>query len=132
MKAVAERYRIEFCDIIVSCLVFAQKHEVVEFWLARLVGVILAKVKFGTDNRFDSRFFARVEKSDRAVHIAVVGNRYRVHSEFFRAFGYRVDPRRAVEQTVFRMNVQMHEITHCFSPSLLSPQRFRLSSRACF
>ena len=73
-------------------------------------------INFTADNRFDAAFLSRLVKINDAVHGAVVGYRQRCHAEIFCRVEQVINSCRAVEQTVFRMNVQMSEIHEASSP----------------
>ena len=105
IETVPEGDRVEKGDVVIARFVFAQKNEVAEFGLSFFDRQIVADVKFRSDDRFDPDFFAGVEKSDRAVHVAVVGDGKSGHPEVFCTLGDRRDPCRAVQDAIFRMNV---------------------------
>ena len=105
VEAVAERHGVKIGDVFIARFVFAKEYEMVKSRLAFVAGKVVADVKFRTYNRLDADLVARVEKRDRAVHIAVIGYGKRGHSERFRSFGNGVYSRRSVENAVFGMNV---------------------------
>ena len=96
-----------------------------QFRFTRLFGMVVANVKFRTDYRFYALFFACVEEVYRPVHIAVVGYCESGHAESLRFFSRDRYFRRAVQNTVFGMHVQVYEITHFYKNLPIS----RLSDR---
>ena len=68
------------------------------------------EVEFAADDRLDAFGLGGVVELDRAVKIAVVGERESLHPQLRRAIHQPVDPARAVEQAVVGMDVEVDEI----------------------
>ena len=81
---------------------------------AALVGALVEAAAFGDvdlapDNGLDVRLFAGLVEFDHAVHGAVVGDRYGVHSQRFR-LGHQVgNLADAVQHAVLSVDVQVGE-----------------------
>ena len=69
------------------------------------------QVGFHADDWFDSLRLRRFVKVNHPEHRAVVGDRHGGHIQFLHALDQLLDIREAVEQGVFRVNVEVGE-TH--------------------
>ena len=78
-------------------------------FLAVIEDLIRGHVRFVPENRLDSRVARFLIEFERAVHIAVVGERHGGHFELFSAFDERVELADTVEKGVVRVRVQMDE-----------------------
>ena len=88
--------------------VFAEQDQVRVLPHAGLVLYRLRRnVRLHADDRLDARLRALLIKLDHAVHIAVIGDRDRVHAELLSAVDKLADARCAVQQAVFGMHVKM-------------------------
>ena len=90
----------------------------------------LGDIDLDADDRLDTGFPGLLEKFYRPVHVAVIGQRQRLHSHFFRFVHEPVDFRQTVQQGIVRVGVEMDEFRHgflrphyklkfCSSPNLL-------------
>ena len=70
----------------------------------------LGEIQFTTDEGLDPFGFRLIVELDRAVQIAVVGERHRAHPELGCALDQPVNPAATVEQTVVRVNMKVDEI----------------------
>jgi len=67
------------------------------------------QIALDADDRPHTCFAACVVKFDRAVHDAVVGQRYGRHAQFLRAPGQAGDATVSVEKRIFGVAMQMNE-----------------------
>ena len=102
-------------QVTVARFVLAQQHEV-GIAVVRAVHLIAAParrdVHLAPDDRADALFFTFAVKIDRAVQHAVIRDRQRRLAQRLRAGNEGGQPARPVEQAVFAVDVQMHEIGH--------------------
>ncbi len=70
------------------------------------------EVRLAPEDRRQAELARRVVKLHRAVHHAVIRERHRRRSSFGRPPAKAVDPARSVEKRIFRVHVQMDELTH--------------------
>ena len=70
------------------------------------------------DDRLDPGLGRRLVKFNRAMQIAVIGNRDRRHRHFGRFFHQLLHPHRAIEKRILGVEVQMNEGVGRHAPSL--------------
>ena len=108
---VDKAYGIELDEIFVARIVFGNKHEVVEFplYVSAFDGQVVRHIKLAADNGLYSLFLCQTIKVIGAVHIPVVGYGYGGHIFFLAGVEQRVYTRRAVQKTVFCVQMQMYK-----------------------
>ena len=112
MKTVEVRGRDQFHKIAVTGFVLRQQREMVSR-VALIARPILdharRHVSLAADDRFDARILRRLVKFNRAVKISVIGNCYRRHLEFGRLFHQLFRPHQAIEEGIFRVEMEVNE-----------------------
>ena len=102
----------QFAEIVITGLVFAQKDQVGRFPV-QIVGLVKAgawgHIDFAADDGLDPGFFGGAVKIDHAEHGAVIGDGAGRLAQLLQPFHQTLDPAGAVQETVFGMNVQVHE-----------------------
>ena len=68
-------------------------------------GKILRHIHFAADDRLNVVLFAQLGKIERRIHVAVIGDRERLHVVFDAVLHKVVNLARAVEQAVFGMKM---------------------------
>ena len=108
---VDKAYGIELDEIFVARIVFGNKHEVVELplYVSAFDGQVVRHIKLAADNGLYSLFLCQTIKVIGAVHIPVVGYGYGGHVFFLAGVEQRVYTRRAVQKTVFCVQMQMYK-----------------------
>lgn len=79
------------------------------------------------DDRLDPRFFTGLVKGDSRIQIGMVRHSQRFHSQLCGSLHQLLHSCRPVEQTVFRMHMQMHKGGHLDSPFPAFPSSFSFS-----
>ena len=93
--------------------VFGQQDQVVAgLFVLVLLEAVFHDVNFAAQDRLDARLGRRVVEGFDPVHVAVVGDGQRRHTELFGPLDKRLDGCRPVENGVLGMYVQMDEIRH--------------------
>ena len=69
-------------------------------------------IRFHANDRLDANLFRSGVEVHRAIHHAVVGQRNAVHPQFRRALDNAFGGGIAIEQAIFRMDMEMGEIAH--------------------
>jgi hypothetical protein len=77
------------------------------------VVVLLADIKLAAQNRLNSPLLRRLKKMNRAVDIAVVGNRNRLLPNLGNMVDQPLNVAGAVQKGVIRMQMKMSEFGHC-------------------
>ena len=107
---------IELNKIHVPRFVFGKQDQVIGALIDVFV-IIVHNIEFAADDRFDLIFFTFFGKFQGSVHVAVVGHGNRIDVVFLAVTDKLVHFHRAVQQTVFGMQMQMNKIRHWyFSP----------------
>ena len=110
IKAPGEGLAVQVHQVFIAGLVFAQQDQVAVFALG--VALFLhvgAHVDLAADDGMDALRLAGLVKIDHAVQHAVVGDGAGVHAQLLQALGQFLDAAGAVQQAVFRVQVQMRE-----------------------
>ena len=119
IKTLNRRRRRQLEQISVTVVVFGKQDEMKIFhavdFFAQVSG-LGRDVNFATDNRLDVAFLRRLVKINQPVQGAVIRYRQRFHAETFCRVEQVADSRRAVEQAVFGVNVQMREVRNNLLP----------------
>ncbi len=114
-----------FHQVGVALVVLRQKNQVVVAVVARPLLPVEPRsgrhVDLAADDGLDPGLFAGFIKIDHAVHDAVIGNRRAVHAEFPDALYIFFDLIGAVQQRIFRVDVQMCK---CHTASLSAAHFF--------
>ena len=76
------------------------------------IQMIVRRVQFAADNVFYPFLYALFGKIQTRVHIPVIGDCAGVDPVLMQMIDQIVHARRAVEQTVFRMQMSMYEVGH--------------------
>jgi len=69
--------------------------------LVDALGIVVHHVKFATDDRLDFLLFTLFGKTERIIHISVIGNGNGVNPVFYAVIHQVVHLTRSVEQAVF-------------------------------
>ncbi len=112
IKAFELRRGGEFHQVVVARFVFGEEEQVIRAAIEFLIAVASrarGKVRFKTDDRFDTRLLARIMEFDRGEHRAVIGDGEGALVIFFRALRELSRMRQPVEETVFGMDVQVNK-----------------------
>ena len=112
MKPIQMRRRYQLDEVSVAGLVFRQKREVISRIASRSRPVFVRSrrdVRFASDNRFHAGALSFLIKLDRAMQIAVIGNRNGGHSGFGCLFHQLLHPDRSIQQRVLGVQMQMNE-----------------------
>jgi hypothetical protein len=97
-------------------MVVAAILEVVALGNLRAISTLARReIRLASDDRLDALLFRLFEKLDRAEHVAVVGDRDRIHARSLGMIDQRTNLVGAVEQTELGMYVKMRE-THQGTP----------------
>ena len=98
-------------EVPVTDLVFGQQHQVIIFRLRprALIQRSIGNIDLAPDDRLDSGLLRLVVELDRAKHRAVIGQCQSRHALLACGLEQVVDPRKAVEQRVGGVAVEMHE-----------------------
>ena len=103
----------DLCQVLISLIIFRKEHQmIIAVVPARQLPVeagIWRNVYLAAQNRVDALLPRRPVKIDHAVHCAVIRDRRRRHSKLFDALYIFFDLIGAVQQTVFRVDVQMRK-----------------------
>ena len=103
----------QFAEVPIAGLILAQKKQVAigsGLILGRSIGAMSrGEVQLSADNRFNAASFGRQIEIDYAEHGAMVGDGARAHAILFASLDKFRDLDRAVENAVFRMNMEMTE-----------------------
>ena len=103
-------------QVLIALLIFTQQNQVaVVAGDAGLVVHIRADVHLAADHRMDALGLGRTVEVQHAVHHAVVGDGAGLHAQRLQPLHQRLDAARAVQQRVFR--VQMQVCKHVSTPS---------------
>ncbi len=112
MQPVEMRGGNQLDEIAITGLVLRQQGEMIGR-VALIIRPILDRtgrhVGLAADDRLDARLRRRLIKFDRAVQIAVIGDRDRRHPEFRRLFHQLLHPHRAIEEGVFGVQMEVNE-----------------------
>ena len=117
IKAVQKSARHQIAQIAVARFVFAQQHKVLRLVVHAMDAILhpaRRDIDLAADDGLDARRLGRAVKVDHAVHHAVVGDGNGVLPQLLDALHQLIDAAGAVEQAVFRMNVQMYKC-HTYS-----------------
>ena len=123
----AERLRHDLHEVLVALVVLRQQHQVPHVLI--LIDVFIKtrarrRVNFAADDWFNPLLVALTIKIDDAEHDAVVGDGQGIHSQLLRPRNNVLDPGSTVQQTVFRMYVQMCK-SHTLPLPMLLMQKHR-------
>ena len=113
--AVEMRARGQLDEILVANLVLGQQQQMIIILAAlghRRFDRTRSHIRFNADNWLDVGFFGGGVKLHRAIHHAVVGQGDAVHPQFGSPLGDGFGRGIAVQQAIFRMNMEMHKIVH--------------------
>ena len=103
-------------QVLIALLVLAQQNQVaVVAGDAGLVVHVRADVHLAADHRMDALGLGRTVEVQHAVHHAVVGDGAGLHAQLLQPLHQRLDAARAVQQRIFR--VQMQVCKHVSTPS---------------
>ena len=105
IKSVDISDRIHFYEVFVPRLVLGEQDQVFEIPRTVFDPQVLRHIHLAADDRLNIVFFAQFGKIQRRVHIAVIGDRKRLHIVFYTMVYEVVHLARPVEQTVFRMQM---------------------------
>ena len=113
-------------QVLIALLVLAQQNQVaVVPGDAGLVVHVRADVHLAADHRMDALGLGRAVEVQHAVHHAVIGDGAGLHAQLLQPLHQRLDAARAVQQRIFR--VQMQVCKHVSTPSrLYSSSQFSL------
>ena len=115
-------------EVAVALVVLREKKQVVEVGPTLALGpVTRVEVDLAADDRLDAGLRRRLVEVDRAVHVAVVGDRQRGHLEVDGLLDERLHARGAVEQRVLGVGVEVDEGHRAAPATLPAPGR----GRAC-
>ena len=115
IKTLNARRRRQLYQIFIARVVFGKQNQMKIFCAVSLFAVeerAGRDVNFTADNRLNAASLRRLVKINHAVHCAVIRYREGIHAEIFRGVEQVVNPRRAVKQAVFGVNMQMNKIAH--------------------
>ena len=113
---VDESKRIELDEIDVARLVFGEQNEVIGV-LVDMLAVVVYHVKLAPDDVFDTVLLAFFGKTERSVHIPVVGDRHGIDAVFLAVADEVVHFYSAVQKAVFGMKMKMYKIRHALVSS---------------
>ena len=101
-------------EVVIARVVLGQQDKVVPFagQFGRLVEMVVADVDLAAENGLDADLGALLGEIGRAVHVAVIGDGAGGHAEVLGAVAQVLEADGPVQQAVFGMAVQMHEIGH--------------------
>ncbi len=105
----------DFDEVVVSDLVLAQEQEVMSLSVLARTSVISALrrvVDFSTEYRFNACFGASLIKLNDAIHDTVIREGYSGHLKFARSLDQILNSPCPVQEAVFGVNMQMHELSH--------------------
>src|SRR5437763_2951612 len=108
-------FRRESRKISIALEILGQQDQMMIPFLAWRAGTraILAvaecKISLASDNRLDAARFHRIVKSDRAIHVAMIGHGAGIHAQRFQALRQRFDLNSAVEKAVVGVQVKVSE-----------------------
>ena len=112
MKSIEMRDGDHLHKVAVAGFVLRQQGEMIG-GVALVRGPVLhltrGHVSLASDDRFQPSFRRFLVKFDRAMEIAVVGNRDRRHPKFLRLFHQLLHPHRAIEEGVFGVEMEVNE-----------------------
>jgi len=116
-RAVVEALQVadtrQLQEVPITLLVLCQQKEVARVVTARPCGLAVAragrKVRLHSDNRVDATLARRSVELNRAEHVAVIGERDRVHAELDAPVHQLVDARGSVQQREVRVVVEVDE-----------------------
>ena len=74
---------------------------------------LLADVKLAAQNRLDAPLLRRLKKMNRAINIAVIGNRNRLLADVGNVVDQLFDVAGAVQKRIIRMQMKMSKFGHC-------------------
>ena len=100
-------------QVLIARLIFAQQYQMAV--IAGNAGFVIhigADVNLAPDYRMDALRLAGAIKIQHAVHHAVIRNRAAGHAQFLQAGNQPPDSARAVQQRIFRMQMQMRKHAH--------------------
>ena len=108
---VHKAYGIELDQIFVAYVVFGNQNQMVEFALdvSAFDRQVVHHIKFAADDGLYALFLCQTIKMIRAVHISVIGDGNGGHVFFLAGVEQRVYTRRAVQKTVFCMQMKMNK-----------------------
>ena len=114
VKPFEMRRRDELDQVLVADLVLGQQHQMIRR-VPRVAGFLVQPaarrdVRLASDDRFDAAFRRRLVEIDRAVHVAVIGDRDRRHLRRVRLLHHVINAARPIEQAVLGVQMQMDEI----------------------
>ncbi len=115
VEALGVAGRDELDQVVIALAGRGEEHEVVGGFPRRpalRAPVTRSHIDFAAENRVDATLARLVVKDDRREHVAVLGDRHRRHLQLDRFVEQLLDPAGAVEQRVFRVQVQMDEVGH--------------------
>ena len=108
VKSLCKAQTHQLYKVLIAGLIFAQQYQVIVFARCRsLIQMIRARIDFTADNRVNAALLRLAVKIHNAVHYAVIGYGAAVHAQFLypvKQLGYA---RRAIQQTVLSMYVQV-------------------------
>ena len=140
VKALDVRLADHIGQVAVACLVLAQQHQVAGLRVKLMLLVkscTVGHIHLAADNGMDTLLLAGAVEVHRAVHDAVVGDSAGVLPHGLHQCRQVADAARAIQQTVFRMDMEVnkgHGVTLSFSrfPSSrrVSRRRWRSAGRS--
>ena len=113
---ICERYELN--KVTIAELILGKKDQMIIALAIHLCAFLphtRCEVDLASDNGMDPLCLCLFIESNHTVHDAVIGHSDRIHPEFFRAAHKLLDPTCAVQQTVFRVHMEMSKC-HRFPP----------------
>ena len=114
MEALQKALGHQLDEVVIARLVLGQQDEMVApaGQLGRLVEMVMADVDLAAEDGLDADLGALLGEVGRAEHVAVIGDGTGGHAEILGAVAQVLEADGPVQQAVFGMAVQMHEIGH--------------------
>ena len=104
----------DLAEVVISGQVLCQQDQVVTGLLVLvLLETVAHHIDFAPQNRLDTGRDCRIVKVLHTVHISVVRDGQRCHTQLLGPFYQRPDRRSAIQNRVLCMYVQVYEIRHC-------------------
>ena len=112
VEALQVPHRVEVGQVLVADLVLGQEDEVEVAPVGPVLAVGRRDVGLAAEDELDALLLGGGVEVHRAEHVAVVGDRDRVHAELEDAGEEILHPDRSVEQAVLRVQMKVGELRH--------------------